>query len=214
MRPQLANLIHPFFRNALQLHKQWIEGAEPNFELGRSVLQSEFEELLRRFPQRVSPTRSNPNQIFLGIAYPLACWVDELFTLDSRWAREWNERKFESEYYGSNDRAWRFWEQARLAAESTPSDELEIFFLCVAQGFRGEWVDNPDLLNTWTAATWDRLKVELSQKWVGPTQLATLGPALPRTAESGLMRMMVIATGVTIIAIPLIAVLISRHLSS
>ena len=45
-------------------------------------------------------------------------WLDELFILYSSWESAWNERKLEGSLYGSNDRAWRFWEQARIALPS------------------------------------------------------------------------------------------------
>src|SRR4051794_35802885 len=52
---------------------------------------------------------------FLGIRYALVCWLDEIFLVDSLWESRWNESKLELALYGTNDRAWQFWEQARLA---------------------------------------------------------------------------------------------------
>ena len=53
------------------------------------------------------------------------------------------------ELYGSNDRAWRFWEQALIAQSRSGADALEAFFLCVAMGFRGEMREQPDKLQLW-----------------------------------------------------------------
>src|SRR5947209_13972033 len=75
---------------------------------------------------------------FLGVRYALACWLDELLILNSPWSAAWNERKLEAALYGTNDRAWKFWEQAELAAARPTTDALEGFFLCVVLGFRGE----------------------------------------------------------------------------
>ena len=72
---------------------------------------------------------------FLGVRYGLTCWLDELFILYSPWERLWNERKLEASLYGTNDRAWRFWEQARLAESRAGSSALEVFYLCVILGF-------------------------------------------------------------------------------
>src|SRR5947208_223861 len=61
---------------------------------------------------------------FLGIRYALVCWLDEIFLVDSFWDTRWNENKLELALYGSNDRAWRFWEQTRLAEARPGTDAL------------------------------------------------------------------------------------------
>jgi type VI secretion system protein ImpK len=97
------------------------------------------------------------NQSFLGIRYALVCWLDELFTTRSSCAQEWNEHKLEVELYGSNDRAWKFWDQARIAQSRATTDALQIYYLCVMLGFRGALGAKPEQLNTWIAASRQRL---------------------------------------------------------
>ena len=46
-------------------------------------------------------------------------------SLNSPVAGQWNERKFEVEFYETNDRAWRFWVQARMAAERAALQAIE-----------------------------------------------------------------------------------------
>src|SRR5437868_4838997 len=131
MRDEIADLVHPVLSYGLQV-KERLERKEP-LDLGteqaalKGLLLTELEaRRLVDFGGEVgSETRSGGmsradmgrrgSEAFLGIRYALACWLDELFILDSPWGREWNERKLEASLYGSNDRAWAFWEQARRA---------------------------------------------------------------------------------------------------
>lgn len=96
--------------------------------------------------------------VFFGAQYPLACWLDETFLLGAPgwWATQWESDTMEVRLYGgSQQRAWRFWDQARKAEgpRGTP-ESLEAFLWAVMLGFRGSpegqspaidpavWVDN------------------------------------------------------------------------
>jgi type VI protein secretion system component VasF len=91
---------------------------------------------------------------FLGARYALACWLDEVFILDAPgwWAEQWEANTFETALYGgTQQRAWRFWDQARRAEGPRGSPAaLEAYLWCVMLGFRGSppedlrpaaWVD-------------------------------------------------------------------------
>ena len=114
-------------------------------------------------------TTQNFGKDFAGIRYPLACWLDEIFTSGSSpWADQWNEQKIEVELYSTNDRAWKFWNQAKLSEEFTSTDELEIFFLCTVFGFKGTLIENPSELEGWqkkTAARLNSTKKFVQQDW-------------------------------------------------
>ncbi len=86
---------------------------------------------------------------FLGIRYALACWLDELFIDHSPWGNEWRDRALEVERFKSAEAAYRFWEQAQRAEAQPGSDALEVYYLCVLLGFRGENRDHPDKLKEW-----------------------------------------------------------------
>jgi hypothetical protein len=95
---------------------------------------------------------------FFGVRYALACWLDELLTREDgsiprEWSLRWREVTMETRLYGGqNQRAWRFWDQARKAEGPKGSPEaLEAFLWAVMLGFRGTppenldpavWVDN------------------------------------------------------------------------
>ncbi len=94
---------------------------------------------------------------FLGIRYPLACWVDEIFCLDSPWADRWNEAKLEAGLYGTNDRAWKFWQQAAIIEAHGDFKLMQAFFGAVMLGFKGMLADEPMKLIEWSAAMREKM---------------------------------------------------------
>lgn len=94
---------------------------------------------------------------YLGVRYALASWVDEMMLRFSPqwWAERWESDTIETRLFGgSNQRAFRFWEQAKRAEAKGGPEALEAFLWAVMLGFRGEpetaqppvvpkeWVDN------------------------------------------------------------------------
>src|SRR5262245_63329913 len=81
--------------------------------------------------------------------------------------------------FRSQERAVKFWEQARQAELRGDADGVEVFYLCVMLGFRGELRDDPGALRDWR----DRFEAVLSKgrrrDWPGkPAEL----PVPPPTA--------------------------------
>src|SRR5205823_4923639 len=107
----------------------------------------------------------------LEIRYALVCWLDELFVVDSPWGAAWNEHKLEVAMFGTNDRAWKFWEKARKAAGRSEVDVLEVYYLCVMLGFRGELRGEPEKLTAWAAVTRAQLEEAAKQAWTPPPEL-------------------------------------------
>jgi len=228
MRDQLLNLVNPVFRTGLRLRDDWSRGTGLPFDAGRELLLQAFRDLFATFPPPTASTRSedsaradllgrsetlSPTESrYLGVGYALASWVDELFTLNSPVGSRWNERKFEVEFFSTNDRAWRFWEQARLAADRPGDDDLEVFYLCAALGFRGEWVDDPTRLRAWLGATRERLVKGLRQEWAGPPALDPPARVPPRYGKARLRRMALVAGLVGLLCIPGALLLIARQL--
>jgi len=235
MREQLLTLVNPILRTALRLRDDWARGGGLPFDAGRELLVQSFRDL---FASTMPPPTSaaglkhasifeldllggdagaaarNPTvEPYLGVGYPLACWADELFTLNSPAGAAWNERKFEVEFYATNDRAWRFWRQARLAADRPIDDDLEVFYLCAVLGFRGEWADDPGQLRAWLGVTRDRLVKGLRREWVGPPALDPPGRVPPRYGKTRLRRMAVVAGVACLLAVPAAVLLIARQLA-
>lgn len=223
MRDDLANLVNPILRTTLDLRDGWAAGSGPSLDGGRQRLRDRFAPLLRAHPPGVaSPTAApvdllagpaaTPEAPYLGLGYPLACWVDELFTLRSPVASQWTDRKLEVEYFGTNDRAWRFWVQADLAAARPELDHLEVFFLCAALGFRGDKIDDPAGYTAWATATRDRLLPDRAADWVGPPALDPPANVPPRHGFARLRRMAIAAGVFGLVAVPTAAWLVTRLL--
>jgi len=228
MRDELARLVNPIFRTALDLQQEWRVGGGMPFDAGYELMMEKFRQLHRVLPAVRSAEKSSSSamqdllggsesdavdETYLGVAYPLACWVDELFIVRSPLAARWNDRKFEVLFHASNDRAWRFWQQARLAANRPDADDLEVFFLCASLGFRGEWIDDPQPLAGWLASTRDRLLTGLRRDWTAPPALDPPASVPPLRGVSRLRRMATIVGLTMVLALPIAAWLIVRQVA-
>jgi type VI secretion system protein ImpK len=168
MEPDLENVVYPVFRHALRLRERLSRGDKCDLTLEQADLKG----LLRTANEaRRWPAYGGDGGLFLGIRYTLVCWLDELFILDSPWTDRWTERKLEETLYGTNDRAWKFWEQARLAEARSEADALEAGYLCVILGFRGELRDQPARVGDWCEATEATLGQRRAAAWPGPPEL-------------------------------------------
>jgi type VI secretion system protein ImpK len=145
---------------------------------------------------------------FLGCRYALTCWLDEIFILDPKYGKEWQEKKLEVSLYGTNDRAWQFWTQMRLAESLQSPDALEVFFLCVMLGFRGELRDDPGKLQDWMNMTRTRLLRDLTGKWLPPVSGKLSGTANPLRGLQRMRQIFFLAWAIILLAIPTIAFLL------
>jgi type VI secretion system protein ImpK len=174
MRQEIANLIHPVLAYGLQLKERLERSTElPDLEDEQARLKglltaSEGKGYPDFYGERgldggtisgLHPGKASrlTGGEFLGARYALACWLDELFSLDSPWGFQWTERTLEEALHGTRDRAFKFWEQARRAEARPGSDALEVYYLCVMLGFRGDFRDQPEKLRAWVTATQARI---------------------------------------------------------
>lgn len=181
MQEELANLVHPVLSYALDLRSRVERGEAPSLELEQVALKNllrsdqDANRWVEYGGEMDTGSLSSAPQApgvppFLGIRYALTCWLDDLFIVHSPWESAWNERKMEVALYGTNDRAWRFWEQARLAENRATTDALEAFFLCVMLGFRGEMGEHPERLRAWSRSVQGKL-TGMGEDWPHPPEL-------------------------------------------
>lgn len=213
MREEIANLVYPIFARGLHLRERLLRGEDPSFEseqaelLGLLLSDSEA----RRYPE-FGGVGSSASGGFLGARYALVCWLDELFILDSPWSQRWNENKLEVRLYSTNDRAWKFWDQAQLAADRTQSDALETCFACVMLGFTGEKIDNPTQMLDWLAVTRKQLRQIGQSTWRSPPGLEP-GTRVPLLrGREALRRLLLCSCVVLLVTIPLITFVLARRL--
>jgi type VI protein secretion system component VasF len=168
MQRDLENLTSPVLRYGLRLRQRLELGDPCDLATEQAALKGLLRSPLEAQP---SPTPQGDGDRFLGSRYALVCWLDELFISDSPWSGKWAERKLEEALYGTNDRAWKFWAQARLAQGGAEGDALETFFLCVKFGFRGELRGQPDRLAEWCDSTEAILSRRRAASWPAPPEL-------------------------------------------
>jgi type VI secretion system protein ImpK len=221
MREEIAELVHPILSYALQLRRRLLIGEKPTLQAEQAhllnLLLNDTE--AHKVPlyggdvvDQMSPlSKDEVKNQFLGIRYALVCWLDETFVLSSPWSSQWNEAKLEVRLYSSNDRAWRFWEQARIATDRRQSDAVEVFFQCVMLGFVGELIDSPEKLAEWVAQTRNQLLVAGQTSWK-PTVGADLQTNVPPlNGRQAVRTMMFVALSVVLLLVPVVAFLIARR---
>lgn len=224
MQAKLSNLVHPILAHGLRLKQRLEKGESPDLDAEQAALKmlllSELES--RRWVEFGGETRDSASygdadrgagELFLGVRYALVCWLDEIFISDSPWQDRWNERKLEVELYGTNDRAWRFWEQARLAEERLGNDVLEAFFLIVMLGFYGELRGRPDELQNWLTRIRTRVAQIHGQEWPNAAEVDPPTRVQPLSGREQFQRMLLVAQAVLLILMPLVTFVVVRKLA-
>lgn len=214
MDAELATLVDEVIGYGLNLKKRQDNGEDVSFadaqaELKRR-LKSEAESWLNEDygGDRLSMSHSSPGgaarrlESFFGARYALVCWLDETFILDSPWGPQWKELSLEADLYGLRDRAWLFWEQAKRAEGRASSDALEVFYLCVMLGFRGDKRDKLDALRTWRELVKGRITRQLNQEYPLPPEREPPCNAPPRRGREKFKRMLVTAGVAALALIP------------
>jgi type VI secretion system protein ImpK len=230
MREEVANLVYPVISYALDLKGRLDAGQTPNLETEQAALKGllltdieakrwmdfggEMERDTLTMLERGATEEAAPSvQKFLGIRYALVCWLDELFILYSSWSTDWNEHKLEVALYRSNERAWKFWDQAQRAETRAGSDALEAFFLCVMLGFRGELREEPDRFRTWVAASQGRIAHSHTQEGPHPPELEPPTHVPPLRAREKFQRMVLLGGALVLLLIPVVAFVLVGYLS-
>ena len=228
MRDNIAQLVHPVLAHGLQLVARLRAGEAVDLEQEQAILKdlllSDFESLrwhefggdaasgILAPGAEALDVRQHAADHFLGVRYLLVCWLDEIFCNGSTWGTRWNERKLEVELYGTNDRAWKFWDQAKIARSRPGTDALEVAYLCVALGFRGQLQSDAERLRTWIDSAKRRLgKVdELSWRYAADFEPPALVP--PLVGREQLRRMAFAGWISLLVLIPIVSFLLIRKL--
>ncbi|QDV55741.1 DotU family type IV/VI secretion system protein [Rosistilla oblonga] len=203
MRPETAQLVDPVLSLTWQLRDALAAGQTERFASGRS----ELKELLSRIHNAELAAGHSTSSDYLGLGYPLACWIDEMMTDDATAGRIWNENKIEGELFGSNDRAWMFWRQAQLAETLGRSEDLAVFYLCVSLGFTGQHRNNPEQLAAWMHQTRLGLGIVPELKLPFANDLAPATDAPPLTGAAALQRAGYVGWTAAVVLLPLMSYL-------
>ena len=113
--------------------------------------------------------------------YLLACWLDELFVVDTALSRQWNENKLEMLMFGTNDRAWRFWDHVNSEAVSKNIEVQQIALSCIMHGFQGQMVESHSELSAWVEKCKNSFFMKAQDSWTPP-------PGLPIMADTPVLK--------------------------
>lgn len=162
MNEKIAAIVHPVLEYGLSLQSRLAEMNPIDLESEQARLQSlllsdEESQVLAGYGRDTQTLvqegslgeSKRMKSSFLGVRYALVSWLDEIFTTNEHSRSYWTDHKLEARMYGTNDRAWKFWEQARLSQVMPNSSALEVFYICVNLGFRGDRLQKPDELRSW-----------------------------------------------------------------
>ena len=213
MRKDIADLVFPVLRKAIEI-KEGLRANEKAWAFADSqkkllsLLQAPVPESLRPDilgDQRAIDASISSNRIgYLGIRYALACWLDEIFISDSAWKEQWNASKVETNLYGMNDRASEFWRQAQRAQTRPTRDALEVYYLCVMLGFRGELIEKPAELIAWRENVENQITQGEEREYAPPPPL-TITPNVRALKGGGVMgKWFLIVTVIGLLFIPLV----------
>lgn len=146
--------------------------------------------------------------------YLLACWLDELFVVDTQLTRQWNENKLEIRLFGTNDRAWRFWDYVNSENVSKNMEVSQISLSCIMHGFQGQLVESHTELAVWVEKCNASLYQSARESWSPPPSLPIVAetPALKGFDNLELAIQLVISFGVLLV--PAISFLIVYSLRS
>jgi type VI secretion system protein ImpK len=215
MRKEIADIVLPVFRKAIEI-KEGVRANERAWDFADShkkllaLLQTPVPDSLRPDffgDQRAIDASVGSNRIgYLGIRYALACWLDEIFILDSPWRDKWNDNKVETNLFGMNERAAEFWKQAQRAQTRPNHDGLEAYFLCVMLGFRGDLADKPDEVVSWRVGVENQITQGEDREYSAPPGLSVTPNVRPLKGAAVMGKWFMIATMIALLYIPLIVV--------
>jgi len=231
MREEIANLVYPVIDYGLRLKEQLEKGRDlPDLDNEQAALMgllgnessarrwadfggdsSSLDASLHGGTLRGTSDAGRRGDAFLGIRYILACWLDEIM-IDTAWGGEWREKTLEQALYKTRERAWKFWEQSRKAETRPGSDALEVIFLCVMLGFRGDLIEEPDKLRSWVTTTQTRITQSQGKEWAAPDGQEPVTNVPPLRVRERLQTMMVAWAGAILVAILFGAFVVVRKL--
>ncbi len=116
-------------------------------------------------------------------------------------------------FYGDRNRARRFYEKAREAEALAGTDPLEVFFLAVALGFRGDYALDEPGLHRWAERAYARIAAGSQQpeRFLPDEGRGDIAPLEPLPGKTRLLIVSVLVSATAIVT--LACFLLSVHLT-
>ncbi len=153
MTDAFASLVSPVIQYVIDLQHRLEEGESPPLGPEREHIIVALGEA-----ERKASASSQLAHDFALAKHALVYWIDEVL-INSPWkhAMEWRQQILEWDIYQERLRADRFYEMAHEAEALANTDPLETYYLCVALGFRGRYVDSTAELRAWSERIYNRI---------------------------------------------------------
>jgi type VI secretion system protein ImpK len=169
VRDETAELVYPILDYMLELKARLDRGEAPSLEEEQANLGRLLAREIRAEPTTTEADESSAAVPIDDLRYALVCLIDEFFIVNTSWASAWNENKFETRRYGTNDRAWKFWRGANQALAVGDVEMAEVYFICLMLGFRGQMADDRSGLADWVEKARRLIETRKARLWSDPS---------------------------------------------
>jgi len=166
MQATFADLVHPILNAGISLRNR-LDACEPcQWDVERAALKR----LLARLQTDLQPDGAADTEIAVDFTqaddpaaqrnltletmrFALISWLDEFLGQHSSWGVRWRDETLEVDFYGSRTAHAKFWEEARYAETRGDFESLEVMYLCVMLGYRGDWRTKAAQIEAWSKRT-------------------------------------------------------------
>ncbi len=154
MTDAFTDVVAPVIQGVIDFQDGLLRGKHPTVEEQKR----ELIDLLKWSEDRAGRTSPEVARDFELAKRALVYWIDEIL-ITSSWshAQEWTNHILEFSLYRESAAAVRFYEKAIEAEKRDSTDPLEIFFLCVALGFRGDLASDEEEIRRWASRVHERI---------------------------------------------------------
>ena len=125
MKDEIAEFVYPLFDYTLMLNERLERGETSSLDEEQSHLGRLLTRELRTDSASPESADKVSSRQIEELRYALVCAIDEFFISRTSWKDRWNERKLESKYYATNNRAWKFWKGANGCSRLATSKWLK-----------------------------------------------------------------------------------------
>ena len=168
MKDETAEYVYPLFDYTLTLSERLVRGETLSLDEEQSLLGRLLTRELRMENSTPASDEKGSSRQIDELRYAMVCAIDEFFISSTAWKDRWNERKLESKYYATNDRAWKFWRGADQALSEGDVEMVEVYLLCVMLGYRGQMSEDRQGLQDWVGKAQRLIETRRARLWSAP----------------------------------------------
>ncbi len=154
MTDDFADVVAPVIQGVIDFQYGLLRGKHPTVEEQKRTLI----DLLKWSEDRAARSTPELARDFELAKRALVYWIDEVL-ITSSWShsQEWTNHILEYTLHGESAAAIRFYEKASEAERRDSTNPLEVFFLCVALGFRGDLSTDAEEIQRWASRVHERI---------------------------------------------------------